>query len=128
MINNDNIPNLPNSGSAKNTIAIKNRETGAALGAINGVTAAMVVVFYGCYLLLYGKGYHTPNYFWEWTFLGLAILVAAIFTFWGLYQYRQGKCPYCDKFIGGITIMGKLKCKSCKNRIIVKDERFWTIS
>jgi len=128
MIDNKEAPDLPNSGSINNTIAMKNREAGAALGASNGVTAAVGVIFFGCYLLLYGKGYHSTDHFWEWLFLGGACLVATLFVLWGLFQFRQGKCPYCEKTIGAIPFFGKIKCKSCKKRILFKDERFWTIA
>lgn len=38
--------------------------------------------------------------------------------------FRIGKCPYCGEELKGFPENNALTCKSCKNRVIVKNEHF----
>jgi len=59
------------------------------------------------------------------------VLIVALFIatpFIGAYTYRTGKCPYCGEDLSGIPQSNGLTCKTCENRVLVKDDRFYKIN
>ncbi len=59
-----------------------------------------------------------------WMFM--AFLVAAM-PFAGAINYRYGKCPYCHEELNGLPQNNALTCKTCKNRVLVKNNKFYKI-
>ncbi|MHC1718520.1 MAG: hypothetical protein AB9883_07685 [Acidaminococcaceae bacterium] len=62
-------------------------------------------------------------YFWYFM-----LFLIAIMPFVGAYNYRFGKCPYCSEEIRGVPQDNALTCKTCKNRVLVKNNHFYKIN
>lgn len=53
------------------------------------------------------------------------LVCAFIMPFVGAAQYLTGACPYCNQKLSGIPKNEALTCKTCKSRVLVKNDRFY---
>lgn len=64
------------------------------------------------------------NIFYYYVFAA-ALIASAIYSF---SIFRIGKCPYCGEELKGFPENNALTCKTCKNRVLVKNNHFYKIN
>lgn len=61
-------------------------------------------------------------------------ILCALILFWivspliSMFRTFTGKCPYCGIEFTATERYGGLTCKSCKNRIVVRNDKFYKIN
>lgn len=110
--------------NAKFTEATRNATTGIvgfANGFLGALFPALAMVIFGVISLAFGLkaiGY-------------ILIFMGIIFPFIGIFggtaSCVEGDCPYCGYRVRDITTNESLACPSCKEIIVVRDNKFWTV-
>lgn len=109
--------------SANYTQAINAKGEGASIGFFSGLMIGILTIPFGCCFFSLIPG------FAEMPGLMLAgwVALAAIIGMGTGLMYLKGLCPYCG---AELTVWGGKDgkhCKACKNRVVVRNERFYTV-
>ncbi|MCX7779609.1 MAG: hypothetical protein N2491_01685 [Negativicutes bacterium] len=103
------------------TAAKKSPVTGFGRGLLKGLLFGMLFLTAGFFLYIIGFNYV------GWFCMIFGIILPFIAPLAGAANNIHGECPYCSNDINAIPKNNAIICRTCKNTIIVKDGRLWSI-